>query len=233
MVKIEIHHRFVGFDRKPGRLEYVLIGLLLPFMFVVGGGGFALAGLIPIVEHRGSRNWQTTEAVVQSSEIAGQEVRISPPRHTGQGFRYTQQQHDSERPRIVYRYTVDGTEYFNNRYRHGDYIFLKPHEVAAFTSQYAAGRTVPVHYNPRNPQQSVLQRAYSKDAWFFVPIGGLFVVFGSMVGLIYFAVMRRFRNRPADPPDDPNTSDGARDAGAAGPSNDDLPAPVPWPGTSR
>ena len=66
-------------------------------------------------------------------------------------------------PRLQYEYDVDGATYHGTSWRAGDTFvkrYLSAREARAVLARYRPGRRVTVYYNPANPTESALERAY-------------------------------------------------------------------------
>ena len=61
--------------------------------------------------------------------------------------------------RVAFRYVVDGAEYRSTQASFDDYWGMGPSEAAAATlaTRYPEGKTVTVHYDPRQPERGVLE----------------------------------------------------------------------------
>ena len=63
-------------------------------------------------------------------------------------------------PRIAYEYSVDGRAYRSERVAFGDVFWsLAPQAARAKVARYPRGAQVTVYFNPRRPQEAVLERA--------------------------------------------------------------------------
>ena len=82
------------------------------------------------------------------------------------------------RAQITYSYQVGGREFRNNRRVFGDSVSSGNRGAAERTAaRFAAGSSVPVFYNPANPQDAVLERT-SGVAGLMFGMGALFIVLG-------------------------------------------------------
>src|SRR5258705_6808470 len=79
---------------------------------------------------------------------------------------------------VTYSYQVGGQEFQNNRRVFGDTVSSSNRGAAERTAaRFVAGSSVPVYYNPANPQDAVLERT-SGVAGLMFGLGALFVVLG-------------------------------------------------------
>jgi hypothetical protein len=134
---------------------YVVIGVLF---LLLGVGALALA-LIGYLRGRTAANWPTAAGVVTGT-------RIEESASGRGGFVY--------KPVVLYRYEVSGVEYQGSRIRFQEERTVSSHSAAEKLLQsYAVSSPVRVRYNPRKPQESVLEPG-SSVIWFLF---GLVVAF--------------------------------------------------------
>jgi Protein of unknown function (DUF3592) len=125
--------------------------------FVAAAGGFGLAALLmaiglPFVALRTAR-WPTTPGRIVSSGVE----RYIDTDADGRRTMY--------RATVVYAYEVNGLEYRGDRVTSGGVMSASfPGAARRAAAKYPVGREVMVHYNPREPGDSVL-RPWS---WTFV-----------------------------------------------------------------
>jgi len=88
------------------------------------------------------------------------------------------------RPDIQYAYRVDGKEYKSNKIKAaGTTSSSDSSRAYESVSQYPAGRSVTVHYNPVKPWVSVLQSGIASSTYWLFVFGGLFMFVGAWVAL--------------------------------------------------
>jgi Protein of unknown function (DUF3592) len=123
------------------------IGGFIAIVIGVCSGAYLVWSLIV---QRGSKRWlQTTGEMLESN---------------------VEEDSDGWRPRVRYSYVVQGKRYANERlYFH---LSNSSTERAAtkHLSPYPVGKTVPVYYNPRHPEDAVLDRRMP----FWLPLFWLF-----------------------------------------------------------
>jgi hypothetical protein len=125
-----------------------LFGIGFILLFFGGGGGWALyLSLSDKKKAAASKDWLSVPGKIVSSQIVEVSYRDSDGTHRGL-------QLDAE-----YEYTVDGIQFINNKHMPGrvpkGIPYRKAEEVA---NRYALNAIVPVYYNPKNPQESCLER---------------------------------------------------------------------------
>jgi uncharacterized membrane protein len=129
-------------------ISLFLIGIGFILLFFGGGGGYALfLALSDKKKAAASKDWHSTPGKIVSSQI--KEVTYHSSDGTRRGLHL-----DAE-----YEYTVDGIQYTNNKHTPGRIPKGIPYRKAAeVANRYALNAIVPVYYNPRNPQESCLER---------------------------------------------------------------------------
>jgi Protein of unknown function (DUF3592) len=128
---------------------------------------------------RAAREWPAAagKVVVSKAEVRKVKV-IDGDREEGHRFE------ERNFADIVYEYSVAGRKLRNNRVSIGE--DLGNFQVAETIAKYPVGAVVTVYYNPRHPDQAVLERDLPKGMWGCLGIGTgivLAIVFGSAIGL--------------------------------------------------
>lgn len=111
-------------------------------LFIGHGAGIIVYSVLALVFALESRRWPVAEGVMISARLNGP---------FGDGFPY--------RLRVSYQFTVQGKELVGRRAYFGDSIYSK---WAWWFSdrierKYPSGTRVKVHYNPRRPEDAVLE----------------------------------------------------------------------------
>jgi len=143
------------------------------------GLAFLLFGLLVLTDttlglHRGnaSASWPTTLGTVLSSQVR----KSWSPRG---GWSYE--------PQVTYEYTVDGGPPLRGttiRFGATDYsVERDTHQVIA---RYPVGATVPVHYDPHNPQHTTLEPSVRHRAR--VIIGAIAGLASAIAGVAFIAL---------------------------------------------
>ena len=127
--------------------------------------------LIHIVRALGARRWPVTEGTIAGTRL----VHRSDPEDGTSDYEY-----------LAYRYEVAGQHYRNDRVRFGYQVTpnsvvpsldpepRSPDAAAALAARYPKGMPVRVHYNPRDPSDSVLHPAPNLSVWLALVVGLLF-----------------------------------------------------------
>lgn len=170
---------------------FVYLILLGPLLLLLG------AAVYKTLEVRAAREWPSTggKVVVSTSVLRDVKV-IDSERQSGSR---TEQRNFAN---VIYEYSVAGKKLRNNRVSIGE--DRGNFEVAETIAKYPVGTVVTVYYNPRHPDQAVLERDLPKGLWGCLGIGTVIVlaiVFGSAIGLHkiteYVATQIPSRGNPA------------------------------------
>ncbi|OKO86190.1 hypothetical protein AC630_03725 [Bradyrhizobium sp. AS23.2] len=142
-------------------------------------GLFLVAAVVKTWQAREARSWPQTPGRVVRSVAEVREVRVSDDDRE-EGHRLESRNFAN----VTYEYAVGGRKLRNDRISIGE--DLGNFQVAVKLAKYPAGSIVTVYYNPRHPDQAVLERDLPKGLWGCLGIGTLVVlaiVFGSAFGL--------------------------------------------------
>ena len=147
----------------------------LIFGAVFVGAGYFVSHLAMNAYHMGqaSETWPTVQGGVIYSKVVTS--------HDSKGrMQY--------RPDIQYAYRVDGKEYKSNKIEAaGTSSSSDSSSAYESVSQYPAGRSVTVHYNPVKPWVSVLQSGIASSTYWLFGFGGLFMFVGAWIALSVIA----------------------------------------------
>lgn len=84
-------------------------------------------------------------------------------------------------PRVVYKYNVNGKEFQSNQVFYGGDPQLNSTEITAFMDKFRIGSTIPIYYNPADPQQSYVVVTGHQSYWG--------IIFGVVLILLAFWVL--------------------------------------------
>ncbi|GMO93713.1 DUF3592 domain-containing protein [Bradyrhizobium sp. TM239] len=142
-------------------------------------GLILIAAAVKTWQVREARNWPQAPGKVVTSVAEVREIRVSDSDRED-GYRLEKRNFAN----VTYEYAVGGRKLRCNRISIGE--DLGNFEVAEKLAKYPAGSIVTVYYNPRHPDQAVLERDLPKGLWGCLGIGTaivLGIVFGSAFGL--------------------------------------------------
>jgi len=142
-------------------------------------GLLLIAAVVKTWQAREARNWPQTPGRVVRSVAETRDVRVSDDERE-EGYRLESRNFAN----VTYEYSAGGRKLRCDRISIGE--DLGNFEVAEKLAKYPAGSIVTVYYNPRHPEQAVLERDLPKGLWGCIGIGTLIVlviVFGSAFGL--------------------------------------------------
>ncbi|WP_052833102.1 DUF3592 domain-containing protein [Bradyrhizobium sp. LTSP885] len=141
-------------------------------------GLILIAAVVKTWQAREAKGWPQTAGCVVTSTVELREVKV-PDDDREDGERLEQRNFAN----VVYEYTANGRKLRGNRVSIGE--DRGNSEVAETLAKYPAGSIVTVYYNPRHPDQAVLERELPKGLWGCLGIGSaivLAIVFGSAFG---------------------------------------------------
>lgn len=141
-------------------------------------GLILVAAIVKTWQVREARSWLQAPGKVVTSVAEVREVKVFDDDREG-GSRLESRNFAN----VTYDYSVGGRKLRNNRISIGE--DLGNFEVAEKLAKYPAGSIVTVYYNPRHPDQAVLERDLPKGLWGCLGIGTVIVlaiVFGSVFG---------------------------------------------------
>lgn len=142
-------------------------------------GLILVAATVKTWQAREARSWPQTTGKVVTSVAELREIRVSDDEREG-GYR-TESRNFAN---VIYEYSVNSHKLHNGRISIGE--DLGNFQVAEKLAKYPAGSIVTVYYNPRHPDQAVLERDLPKGLWGCLGIGTAIVIaiiFGSAFGL--------------------------------------------------
>lgn len=152
-----------------------------------------IAAIVKTWQAREARSWPQVSGKVVTSVAELREVRVSDDERED-GYRMESRNFAN----VAYEYSVSGRKLSCNRISIGE--DLGNFQVAEKLAKYPAGSIVTVYYNPRHPDQAVLERDLPKGLWGCLGIGTAIVVaiiFGSVIGLTRLSQF--FATHIADP----------------------------------
>jgi len=138
-----------------------------------------IAAIVKTWQAREAQSWPQVSGKVVTSVAELREVSVSDDERED-GYRMESRNFAN----VTYEYSVSGRKLSCNRISIGE--DLGNFQVAEKLAKYPAGSIVTVYYNPRHPDQAVLERDLPKGLWGCLGIGSAIVVaiiFGSAFGL--------------------------------------------------
>jgi hypothetical protein len=122
----------------------------IAFPIMIGAIGIILGiySSVSLAKVRAAAKWPTTMGIVMESSV-----------QTEQKDRERRQSATFYQARVRYQYKVDGNAYSSDKVRVNLRGQSQPDEPRELVARYPVNATVPVHYNPDNPAEAVLQLA--------------------------------------------------------------------------
>ncbi len=132
-------------------------------LILVGMIAFNMVALA-ILKGWDSKSWPSTNGTIVSSRVKTVTTRSTSTSKTP-GKKRTRYF-----PEIHYKYQVDGKEFTGNRFAFG--FSNRTKETSKnIVARYPAGAKVPVHYDPDDPEESVLEPGVYTLNWFGILFG--------------------------------------------------------------
>lgn len=158
----------------PGRRTRLRTLDSLRLAFSALGIGLIIFGLFTLREASRSRGWATVEGRVVSANVNV----------------FTGKSGTTWRPIVIYSYSVGGIRFMSSRIAFHPVAAADRAGAAKVAAQYPAGRTIPVFYDPRDPEQAVLEPG--GNPWVPIIGGGAF----SMLAVWMRILRGRAEKRP-------------------------------------
>jgi hypothetical protein len=113
-----------------------------------------------------TRSWPTTPGTILVSEVVTLKSKFEAV--------------------ITYTYTIESHTYTSDRIYHRALPYYSEREQAqVLVAEFPPGQTVPIYYNPADPQYAVLVPGKTIEGTIFIVIGAVLLVFG-LVGIAAF-----------------------------------------------
>jgi len=138
-----------------GNLILIGVGVLITIVIVIS-----------IIKGRRSQQWPSCSAVVTRSEVEIRKDYDEDGEHT---YYY---------PRIFYTYEVDGETYNGARYKMLD-ASMSQRKSYALTSNYPAGASIDIYYDPEDPAQSVIEAGAQFYLYIFLILSLGLTIYGA------------------------------------------------------
>jgi len=140
--------------------------IILLAIFSAGVGAIVFS-FHPLENLKDSETWQTTDAVITSSEIQKNETRKKTPGSSTYKTRITYQ------PKVTFIYTIDGKEYRGDRINFSYQSYSDIKEAKEIQGSYPVDKEISVFYNPEDPAESVVSR--DAQALFLITYFGILI----------------------------------------------------------
>jgi len=154
--------------------------IITNIFLILLGAGFSVWGWGLIAEARQSLGWPTAVGTVIHSEVSS---------HDSHSEGKTTRMYTAN---VRYRYSVNGVQYTADRITLGDSSTSSAGNKQEIVGRYSVGASVPVHYDPGNPQNALLEAG----PVFITYIPFIFGLLAIVAGVLAFF----WRGRPMPPP---------------------------------
>ena len=143
-------------------------------LFLIVGVGALSIGAYLYWRAKASQNWPWVMGEVLSARVRETVDTTGSGRTISRHF-----------PEVTYEYRVGGRTYRGKRIRFGGPLHTDRETAEAWLQSYPVGGQVRVYYNPKRPQEAVLQPSSSPTAWILIFVG-LFSLFVGLALLMDF-----------------------------------------------
>ena len=143
-------------------------------LFLIVGVGALSIGAYVYWQAKASQNWPWVMGEVLSARVRETVETTESGRTISRYF-----------PEVTYQYRVEGHTYQGKRIQFGGPLHTDRETVEAWLQSYPVGGQVRVYYNPKRPQEAVLQPSSSPAAWILIFVG-LFSLFVGLALLMDF-----------------------------------------------
>lgn len=149
---------------------------IFPFIFVIIGASVTYFGVRNLCRASESAEWPTAPGQIIKSSVESHRSTSG----SGSNSRSSTTYHAE----ILYKYSVDGTQYNGTTVAFGDYGSSDPSHANQIVRKYPEGKSVTIYYMPDDNSQCVLEPGMQGQAWFLPVFGAIFLIAG--VGLAVF-----------------------------------------------
>jgi hypothetical protein len=150
--------------------------LAVALIFLLVGGGLSYWGWTILQDARASMSWPTAEGVIGRSEV-------TESSDSEGGTSYS--------PEVTYTYQANGLLQEGERIKFGENSYSSRRRAEEIIAQYPVGTRVTVHYDPEQPDHSVLEPGVTGGSYIVLGIGLIFLfVSAILVPIIFVANMR-------------------------------------------
>ena len=146
-----------------------MLRILILACFVGVGALIVAASYKPVASAKEASNWPTTSAIITQSTVE----RITTKQKKSDGSNRMEDR-ITFRPSIMFEYSVDGIEHTGTTLSFSQRTYSTTEDAASLLKGYTVGSATPVHYNPDNPQESVVQPA-GEPSYLFTYFGTLII----------------------------------------------------------
>jgi hypothetical protein len=152
-------------------------GLFFGFIIFLGLGiATFYFGMNNYKMYKASKSWPSVKGTVTESRVA---IRQTESDGKMINMYY---------PKVVYHYFVNDTSFTNNKISFGEYGTDKRKHANKVIGKYPVNSEVTVYYNPKNPQEAVLERKAGFGNYLTLGVGLAFILGGI---LLLFALIKK------------------------------------------
>ncbi len=149
-------------------------------IFLCVGLGLIIFGVLSIKTAKDSETWPSVQGVILDSRIA--------INHGDDSTTYGAD--------VSYRYAVEGHKYKGDKVTVSEMSTSSQTRASKIVQRYPIGKKVPVYYNPKESEDSVLETGLSDGSWLLPGIGLLFFIVPLIILIITEKSNRKENKKP-------------------------------------
>ncbi len=149
-----------------------MLRVLILSIFTAAGALVIYYSFSPVISARKASSWPTTSAVITDSSVEQETFKRKRSGNTNRtidSIKY--------RPTVAFEYVVKGEQYTGTTLSFSMLAYSSAEGAQSVLVDFEPGSMVDIHYNPDNPQQSVVLPT-GEPAYLFTYFGALIVITG-------------------------------------------------------
>ena len=144
-------------------------GLFFFGLFFTVGAGLAYWGWTVLQKAQASTTWPSVQGEILASDVNY----------------WSDEDGDYYQPEVTFEYTVADRRYEASRINFSsDTSYNTNDDAQAVTNRYPVGQTIPVYYDPTEPDTAVLEPGATAGSYLLLGIGGFFILLSLIIGPI-------------------------------------------------
>ena len=152
-------------------------------LFFLIGSIATIWGVKTFLSAQATEEWPQVEGKVTASEVTRKRTRGG-----GKGIKQRKTNYTAE---ISYDYVIDGEALSSDRFSYGNYSSSNRENADSIVAEFPVGKTVPVFYDPENPESAVLKMGGNFLTYLPLGIGSVFALVGGVVAIRGFLGFRK------------------------------------------
>jgi hypothetical protein len=152
--------------------EEFFFGRIFPLPFLLIGAVTLYFGCANLLQAQASMSWPITQGTIEQSIVkaGSSSVRTGSLRTTF-------------RAKVDYRFTVGAVSFLGHRVTFGDFGSSDRSHPDDIAAKYPPGSSVVIHYDPDDPEESVIDPGIKLHTWFEPGAGLIFLLSGLLMAI--------------------------------------------------